>query len=157
MSRPYGVQKVDLLQALAFIATNEGIGASGLVHRLMEGFNSSERTAKDALSVLRRSGCVTQLRHRDDGRRRSYFLTPKGWRCLTSPYGGLLLRFARLLFTTCASPRVKRRQRLLREQFGSLGAAFNEAEQSLLHHALAFRHTASRIPSVRKSEGGLPS
>lgn len=106
MARQYGVQKVDLLQALAFIATNEGIAAIDLIHRLMEGFQSSERTAKDALSVLRRSGCVTQLRHSDDGRRRSYFVTPRGWRCLTSPYGGLLLRFARLLFTTCASPRV---------------------------------------------------
>jgi hypothetical protein len=60
MARQYGREKVDLWLALSLIAGAEGQRYGLLVRDLRAGFACSERTAKDAVAILRR-GCYLEL------------------------------------------------------------------------------------------------
>jgi DNA-binding MarR family transcriptional regulator len=110
VSRPLGHQKVDLRSALELVAGTEHHNARSLIRVLCNRFSCNERAAADALSILVRGRWLEQSRSDKDGRESTYVLTERGRSLLTHPRGALVLRNARKLFTTCASPRTKRRQ-----------------------------------------------
>jgi len=145
MARQYGVEKVNLLQLLALIADNEGVQSRDVIRLIMDTFACSKRTAADALSILRQAGCVEAVPDSNDRRRHLYFLTSRGWQRFGDPYGGMLLRFARQLFTTCPSPGVRMKQHRLRENELTLETVFNRAEQSLLNHRLGVSPIENRL------------
>ena len=149
MARQYGVEKMNLLGVLVLIAANEGAYSGDLVRQVMETFECSKRAATDAVSILRKAGCVESIPHMDDRRRRRYYLTLRGWQCLVAPFGGMLLRLARQLFTTCGSPRIRRRQDQFRTRDESLEIAFNRAEQSLRNHTLGMSRIENRLATER--------
>ncbi len=103
--RAYGHEKVDLGTILAVIADGPGFGYGDFVRATARHFNCSERTAKDALAVLRRSGYVDVQQDECDGRRQTLFATERGVRLSSTRYAWAILRLARRLFTTCPSPR----------------------------------------------------
>lgn len=125
MARQYGVQKVDLAEALALLAELEPLRSTRLVLELRHRFDCSERAAKDAISILRRGDWI-EHGHRPpagagehgsqqeaqprpaDGKR--YGVNERGHSLLAHPNGPRLLRSARKLFTTCPSPKVRRFQ-----------------------------------------------
>jgi len=115
-TRKYAREKVDLGLVLAVIAAGLNMGSCEFVATLAHHFNCSERAANDALAVLRRGGYVDAERDERDGRRRRFLVTERGARLAFAPYGWLILRLARRLFTTCPSPGVATAQRALSEQ-----------------------------------------
>ncbi len=146
MARQYGVQKMRLDQALAVVAALEPIGYSALVAELADHFHCAERTAQDALSILRRGHFVetTSARLGDrpggtratgqpsliDTSRRLYFVSDRGHYLLHHPAAPRLLRIARKLFTTGPSPNVRRFQQGAIARHGGLDEAlwyFEEA------------------------------
>ena len=131
MARQYGVEKVHLVGVLAIVAEHAGATSGEITLLVVEAFRCSRRAAMDAISILRRSGCIEPVRHDQDRRRHSYYLTDRGWWCLMYPAGGILLRYARQLFTTCGSDRVRRRQDRARDLHGDLDTAFRWAAASL--------------------------
>jgi len=58
VARQYGVQKVDLAEALALLAELEPLRSTRLVLELRHRFDCSERAAKDAISILRRGDWI---------------------------------------------------------------------------------------------------
>ena len=119
VARQYGVQKVDLAEALALLAELEPLRSTRLVLELRHRFDCSERAAKDAISILRRGDWI-EHGHRPpagagehgsqqeaqprpaDGKR--YGVNERGHSLLAHPNGPRLLRIARKLFTTCPFP-----------------------------------------------------
>lgn len=104
--RTYGSEKVDLGLLLAAIAARGAVRPGELVTTAARYFNCSERTVRDAIAVLRRSGYVDIEKDDDDLRRRQLMATERGVRLASNPFGWAILRLARRLFTTCASPGV---------------------------------------------------
>jgi hypothetical protein len=83
---------------------------TGLGGRTCRRFDCGERAAADVLSILVRGHWLERSRSSDDRRESTYVLTERGRYILAHPRGPLVLRYARKLFTTCPSPRMKRRQ-----------------------------------------------
>jgi DNA-binding MarR family transcriptional regulator len=134
MARQYGPEKVDLWLALSLLAGVEGQRYGLLVRDLRAGFGCSERTAKDAVAILRR-GCYLDLyRDEADGRGRCYLVNDRGREVLLHPNGWLVLRFARKLFTACPSPRVAHWRRAL-SAAGGLDRHLERVECSLLRRS----------------------
>jgi DNA-binding MarR family transcriptional regulator len=134
MARQYGPEKVDLWLALSLLAGVEGQRYGLLVRDLRAGFGCSERTAKDAVAILRR-GCYLDLdRDEADGRGRCYRVNDRGREVLLHPNGWLVLRFARKLFTACPSPRVAHWRRAL-PAAGGLDRHLERVECSLLRRS----------------------
>lgn len=52
---------MNLVAVLALIAANEGACSGDLVRQVMERFECSKRTATDAVSILRKAGCVESI------------------------------------------------------------------------------------------------
>jgi DNA-binding MarR family transcriptional regulator len=131
MARQYGREKVDLWLALGLVAGEEGQRYGVLVRGLCVGFGCSERTAKDAVAILRRGGYLELDRDLADRRRRRYRLNERGRELLVHPNGWLVLRFARRLFTSCPSRRVARWRRALLAA-GGPDRQLERVERSLL-------------------------
>jgi hypothetical protein len=132
MARPYGQEKIDLWVALALVASSDqGIGSGALAARLMGLFACTERTAKDAVAILRRARYLEPHTDTRDARRRSYRVSERGRIVLAHPYGWLLLRFARKLFTGCPSRRGSHWQHALTTS-GALDSQLQRLEQRLL-------------------------
>jgi hypothetical protein len=148
MARQYGVEKVHLVAVLALVAEHRGATSSEITLLTVETFRCSRRAAIDAISILRRSGCIEPVRHEEDRRRHSYYLTDRGMWCLVHPAGGILLRYARQLFTTCGSDRVRRTQDRARDLHGDLDAAFRWAAASLQ----SGNHAIAKPPHVHRLE-----
>jgi hypothetical protein len=120
MARQYGVQKVDLLVVLRLVRRLEPISYTALVGRLTKRFECSDRTAKDSISVLRRGGWLDDdgevLLRAGDGNNAAAAgqqllrVSARGHYLLNHPRAAQVLRFARRLFTTCPSPKVRRFQ-----------------------------------------------
>lgn len=138
MARQYGVEKVHLVAVLAIVAEHPGATSGEITLLVVETFRCSRRAAMDAISILRGSGCIEPVGHDEDRRRNSYYLTDRGWWCLVHPAGGILLRYARQLFTSCGSQRVRRRQDNARDRHGDLDTAFRWAATSLQSDSHAF-------------------
>jgi len=146
VARQYGVQKVDLAEALALLAELEPLRSTRLVLELRHRFDCSERAAKDAISILRRGDWI-EHGHRPpagagehgsqqeaqprpaDGKR--YGVNERGHSLLAHPNGPRLLRIARKLFTTCPSPKVRRFQQATAAREG-LEQALRRFEHNLL-------------------------
>jgi hypothetical protein len=139
MARQYGVEKVHLVAVLALVAEHPGATSAEITRLVIETFRCARRAAIDAISILRKSGCIEPIGHGTDRRRLSYYLTDRGWWCLVHPAGGILLRYARRLFTTCGATRVRRMQDRARDLHGDLDTAFRWAAASLQsgNHAMA--------------------
>jgi len=148
MARQYGHEKLDLFAALRLLAVAGGGGYGELVNLLGEAFACSERTAKDALRILKHGDYVELRRDPVDRRRRRYTLSERGQSLLADPNGEPVLRFARKLFTSCPSPDSSRRQRALSEP-GAPERALEQAERLLLTppHPEAFNPISNpRLP-----------
>ena len=102
--RIYGREKVDLGLVLACIVAGVDVASGEFVVAMAHHFDCSERAVNDALAVLRRGGYVYFERDERDRRRRRLRVTRRGARLVSVPKGWVILRLARRLFTTCASP-----------------------------------------------------
>ena len=129
----FNPQKVDL--RLVLIAAATGMGSGELTVLLAQHFGCSERAIKDGFTVLRRGGYVVAVVDERDRRRRVLEVTARGARVALSPYGGVILRLARRLFTTCPSPAVADFQRSLSESQRAVRLA--RAETALLERRAA--------------------
>jgi len=131
MARKYGVEKVHLVAVLALIAERPGATSSEVTLLVAETFHCSRRTAIDSVSILRKAMCIEPVRLDEDRRRLRYYLTRRGVWCLAHPAGGILLRYARQLFTSCGSRQARRIQEAARDRHGELDTAFRWAAASL--------------------------
>lgn len=144
MARQYGHQKIDLARALGLLVELEPIGYGWLVLELSHHFDCSARTAKDAISILRRGRWIepsqpeeaTALGQRRDPQptaagRRGYRVSERGHALLEHPNAPRLLRIARKLFTTCPSPKVRRFQQGIEAREG-LDQALRRFENNTL-------------------------
>jgi DNA-binding MarR family transcriptional regulator len=145
MAREYGVEKVNLLWVLDLVVALEGERSGLLVRHICETACCRERAAKDALSILRKAGYIVATTDESDRRSRQYVPTERGWQLFHDPYAGMLLRFARKLFTSCPSPAVRSWRQDEIERAGSAEARLEQAEQSLLNHALGLRGPILRL------------
>ncbi|HEX5582347.1 hypothetical protein [Gaiella sp.] len=103
MRRKYTREKVDLWLVLALVTVSGDLRSGEHVALLAQEFDCSGRAVKDALAVLRQGGYIEAVREGDDRRQRRLRITDQGRHMLTAPYGWIVLRFARRLFTTCPS------------------------------------------------------
>jgi hypothetical protein len=139
MARKYGVQKIDLDGALRLLTEIEPIGYVSLVREIAAEFDCAERTAEDALTVLRRGGWIetTSVCSTDrakpliDSSRRHNRVSERGHYVLNHPNGHQVLQFARKLFTASPSPKVKRTQRSVAQR-GGLAEWLQRVERGLL-------------------------
>jgi hypothetical protein len=144
VARQYGVQKVDLGEALRLLSELEPLGYGPLVGELCHRFACAERTAKDAISILRRGRWIEPAQPAEaSGRvdpgdaqpqlagRPRYRVSERGHFLLQHLNGPRLLRIARKLFTTCPSLKVRRFQRATAAGEG-LEQALRRFENSLL-------------------------
>lgn len=135
MARQFGHQKVDLAVALRLVSDLEPIRYGWLVLEFRNRFNCSDRTAKDAISILRRGGWIEPSQPGGGGgspqpspaRYSPYCMSTRGQALLRSPGGPALLRVARKMFTTCPSSNVRRYQETIEAREG-LDQAFRRVE-----------------------------
>jgi len=173
VARQYGVQKVDLAEALALLAELEPLRSTRLVLELRHRFDCSERAAKDAISILRRGDWI-EHGHRPpagagghgsqqeaqprpaDGKR--YGVNERGHSLLAHPNGPRLLRIARKLFTTCPSPRYAGSSR--RPPPGKDSSRRSAASSTTYSAPFTARHLAPRsvfVPGTSVPPSARPS
>jgi hypothetical protein len=164
MARPYGIQKVRLDEVLLVIAALEPIGYSTLVAELEDHFQCRTRAAQDALSILRKGHFIETAPARTadqaahyrvaraepliDTSRRLYFLSDRGRYLHQHPAAPQLLRRARKLFTTNASPGVRRFQQAAIRRHGGLDEALWFFEKSYIPRIPVVSHASRRADST---------
>ena len=115
MARQYGYEKLPLVECLRVLAELQPVTYSDYRRTLAQQFGVSERACKDAIGVLRAAGYIDSVPAASDGRAKLYSVTDLGRRVHVHPAGATMLRYARKLFTTCAStPTLQRRAVLAR-------------------------------------------
>jgi DNA-binding MarR family transcriptional regulator len=113
MARTYGHEKVSLLMCLRFLADRGPLAHGAFVELIRSEFGVSQRTSKDATGVLAAAGYASRHRNWVDGRTRTYSVSERGRAVLEHEAGPLILRFARQLFSTCASSKTLKRRAAL--------------------------------------------
>jgi DNA-binding MarR family transcriptional regulator len=113
MARRYGHEKVSLFVCLRLLADQGPLGHGAFVELIRSEFGVAQRTSKDATGVLAAAGYATRQSNWVDGRTRTYSVSERGYAVLEHVAGPIILRFARQLFSTCASPATLKRRAVL--------------------------------------------
>jgi hypothetical protein len=110
MARQYGHEKLPLDECLGYLADGRLVSYSSYARYLAAQSGASTRTCKDAIGVLNRAGYVDTFPKAGDARGKLYAISQRGQSVLAHEAGPTVLRYARKLFSTCASKRTLQRR-----------------------------------------------
>jgi DNA-binding MarR family transcriptional regulator len=98
-------QQLPLDKCLRSLTDGRRVSYSTYARELAAQSGASTRTCKDAIGVLNRAGYADTFPVAGDARAKLYAISERGQRVLAHRAGPTILRYARKLFSTCASKR----------------------------------------------------